>query len=221
MAEHKIVPKTRLDLARILKANDYGISETLFQLERQLELELDQDIKDSLRALLRRIKDAAKKARKSLDNLEGDWWNSEISLELETKVGLSFEPPSIDVKEATYVHHRKDLDNITLQQQRVRLSSVLDSIRVLAEIENTSQVKIAALALQLLSNKIDDRQIAKVSKSIVYDKFHGQFGKTLKKEVDVNKSLFLLDLLEIGKRKYTQLRFIVLRYLLSCLSNCS
>ena len=221
MAEHKIVPKTRLDLARILKANDYGISETLFQLERQLELELDQDIKDSLRALLRRIKDAAKKARKSLDNLEGDWWNSEISLELETKVGLSFEPPSIDVKEATYVHYRKDLDNITLQQQRVRLSSVLDSIRVLAEIENTSQVKIAALALQLLSNKIDDRQIAKVSKSIVYDKFHGQFGKTLKKEVDVNKSLFLLDLLEIGKRKYTQLRFIVLRYLLSCLSNCS
>ena len=116
------------------------------------------------------------------------------------------------MKEATYVHHRKDLDNITLQQQRVRLSSVLDSIRVLAEIENTSQVKIAALALQLLSNKIDDRQIAKVSKSIVYDKFHGQFGKTLKKEVDVNKSLFLLDLLEIGKRKYTQLR----QHLLSC-----
>ena len=73
MAEHKIVPKTRLDLARILKANDYGISETLFQLERQLELELDQDIKDSLRALLRRIKDAAKKAKKSLDYLEGDW----------------------------------------------------------------------------------------------------------------------------------------------------
>ena len=125
-----------MDLARILKANDYGIFETLFQLERQVELELDQDIKDSLRALLRRIKDAAKKAKKFLDNLEGDWWNSEISLELGPKVGLSFEPSSIEVKEATYVYHRKDLDNITLQQQRV--SSILDSIRVLAEIENNS-----------------------------------------------------------------------------------
>ena len=82
--------------------------------------------------------------------MEGGWWNSEIPFELGPKVGLSFEPSSIDVKEATYVYHRKDLDNITLQQQRVRLSSVLDSIRVLAEIENTSQVKIAALALQSL-----------------------------------------------------------------------
>ena len=63
MAAHKIVPKTRLDLARIFKSNDYGIPETLFQLERQLELELDQDIKDNLRALLRRIKDAVKKAK--------------------------------------------------------------------------------------------------------------------------------------------------------------
>ena len=36
--------------------------------------------------------------------------------------------------------------------------------------------------------------------------FPGNFGKTLRKELDFNKALFLLDLLKVGKRKYTQLR---------------
>ena len=103
-----------------------------------------------------------------------------------TRLSADASPLFMNATETTIVHHhRKDLHSITLQQQQSRLSSVLDSIRVLAE--------IAALALQLLSNRIDDRQVAKVSKSIVHDSFHGQFANTLKKEVDVNKSLFLLD----------------------------
>ena len=80
----------------------------------------------------------------------------------------------------------------------------MDSIRVLAEIENISEIKIAALALQLVSNQFDARQVANVSKLIAT--FSGDFGKVVKKDVDVDKSLFLLDMLEIGKRKYTQLR---------------
>ena len=53
-----------------------------------------------------------------------------------------------------------------MQQQRSRLSSVLESIKSLSIIENTSEVKIAALALQLLFNQTDNRAVAKVSKSI-------------------------------------------------------
>ena len=79
-------------------------------------------------------------------------------------------------------------------------------IRTLAEIEQVSEVKIAALALQTISNQSDCRQVAQVSKLIAHDNYPGQFGHVVKKDLDLNKSLFLLDMLEIGKRKYTQLR---------------
>ncbi|KAI6653969.1 hypothetical protein LOD99_3145 [Oopsacas minuta] len=87
-----------------------------------------------------------------------------------------------------------------MQQQRSRLSNVLESIKALSIVENISEIKIAALALQLLSNQTKQREIAKVSKSVVYNKFSGQFGKLLKKELDVTKTVFLVDLLEIGRR---------------------
>ncbi|KAI6661730.1 Dna-mediated transposase [Oopsacas minuta] len=72
-------------------------------------------------------------------------------------------------------NHRKSIDNLTMQQQCSRLSNVLESIKALSIVENTSEIKIAALALQLLSNQTKQREIAKVSKSVVYDKFSGQF----------------------------------------------
>ena len=48
--------------------------------------------------------------------------------------------------------------------------------------------------------------MAQIFKSVVHNEFPGKFGKTLRKELDLNKALFLLDLLQVGKRKYTQLR---------------
>ena len=53
------------------------------------------------------------------------------------------------------VHHGKNITDLSLKQQRSRLSIVLDSIKELAEIENTTEVKIAAMALQLISNQSD------------------------------------------------------------------
>ena len=76
------------------------------------------------------------------------------------------------------VNHKKRIENLTMQQQRTRLPSVLESIKTLSINENTSEVKIAALALQLLSNRTDQREIAKISKSIVYDDFSGQSWPT-------------------------------------------
>ena len=166
----------------------------------QQNFELDFDKKKSLESILFRIRDRVKKRKKS----------SNISTEPEVKrnrISDSLELPSDDEAEVATlsVTHRKSLDHLSMQQQRSRLSSVLESIKSLSLIENTSEIKIAALALQLLSNLTENRGIAKVSKSIVYDKFPGQFGNILKKELDVSKALFLVDMLEIGRRKYTNL----------------
>ena len=92
-----------------------------------------------------------------------------------------------------------------MKQQRSRLSSVLDAIKLIAELENTTQVKIAALSLQLVSNTSVNRQFSQVSKQIAFDNFPGQLSNIAKKVIDIDKSLFFPDLLEIGKIKYTQM----------------
>ena len=189
MAEKLTFPNSRIEFARILKENNNCIITTVNYIEQNFQLDFDK--KKSLESVLFRIRDKVKKAKKSLDCLEGEWWHSNISMEPEVKrnrVSDPLELPSDDESEiATLcVIHRKSLDNLSMQQQRSRLSSVLESIKSLSLIENTSEVKIAALALQLLSNLTGNRGIAKVSKSIVYDKFPGQFGTTSKKELDVS-----------------------------------
>ena len=189
MAE-QIRPKSRHDLARMLKGNGNCIPTTITQLDQQFDLDVDK--KKSLELLLHRIQDAFRKSKKSLASLEGEWWHSALTLDFDAKMKSS--------------HHRKNLIDLTLQQQRVRISSVLESIKLLSTIEDTSEIQIAALALQLLSNQADNRGVAQISKSVVHDEFPGKFGKTLRKELDLNKALFLLDLLQVGKRKYTQLR---------------
>ena len=104
----------------------------------------------------------------------------------------------------------KNINDVSLKQQRLKFSSVLDAIRALAEIVQVSEAKIAALALQAISNQSDCRQVAQVSKLIAHESYPGQFGIAVRKDLDLNKSLFLLDMLEIGKRKYTQLRQLLL-----------
>ena len=70
-------------------------------------------------------------------------------------------------------------------------------------IEGSTPVEIAALALQLLVNEDDNRQFAKVVKEIISS---GGFSGINLEYVPVDKALFLLDLLEIGRRKCTHLR---------------
>ena len=210
MAVKLYFPNSRIEFARLLKENNNCILTTVNYLQQNFELDFDK--KKSLESILFRFRDRVKKAEKSLDCLEGEWWHSNISTEPEVKrnrISDSLELPSDDEAEVAtlYVTHRKSHDHLSMQQQRSRLSSVLESIKSLSlMIENTSEIKIAALALQLLSNLTENSGIAKVSKSIVYDKFPGQFGNILKKELDVSKALFLVDMLEIGRRKYTNLR---------------
>ena len=72
----------------------------------------------------------------------GEWWNSAVFLEPDLK-NRRF---SSDAgTENSSVHHWRSIDQLS------SLSNVLDFIRVLAKIENISEIKIAALALQLVS----------------------------------------------------------------------
>ena len=122
--------------------------------------------------------------------MEGEWWNWIISMETELKINrishlLELSSDDAEKVATLTVDHRKSINNLSMQQKQSRLSSVLESIKYLSIIENTSEVKIAAFDLQLLFNQIDNRAVAKVSKSIVHNKFLGQFGNILKKDLEV------------------------------------
>ena len=62
---------------------------------------------------------------------------------------------------------------------------------------------IDALSLQLLANEEDNRQIAKVAKEIVAN---GGFSNLNDRVFPLDKALFVLDLIGVGRRIYTQLR---------------
>ena len=64
--------------------------------------ELDFDKKKSLESVLFRIRDRVKKAKKSLDCLDGEWWYSNITMEPEVKRNRISDPlelPSDDEAE--------------------------------------------------------------------------------------------------------------------------
>ena len=56
------------------------------------------------------------------------------------------------------------------------------------------------MALQLIYNQSNSRQVTKVSKLIATDSFAKDLGKVFNKCVDVDKTLFPLDMLKIGKK---------------------
>ncbi|KAI6659011.1 hypothetical protein LOD99_14687 [Oopsacas minuta] len=205
MTEELTFPKSRLELARILKDNNNCVLKTTKYFKEHFEI--DSDNTKLLETLLLRIRDRFKKAKRSLDCLEGEWWHSNISMKPELKKNRDsdlLESSSDDGEVPIHsVSHRKHLDDLSLQQQRIRLSSLLECIKSLSVIENTTEISIAALSLQLLANEENNRQVATVAKEIIVS---GGFCNLSNKHVPVDKALFLLDLLEVGRRKYTQLR---------------
>ena len=184
MAEEFVFPKSRLKFARVLKDNDNCILTTLNFLGQYIDLDLDT--RKNLEAVLIKIRSKVKKAKKSLDCLEGEWWLSNIPI-ISDMVKIRISDPLkswLDENEeviTTSFHHRKILTDVSMQQKRHRLSIVLESIKELSITENTSEITIVALALQLLPNQTANRDIAKLCKSIVHDHYPGKFGNILKK----------------------------------------
>ena len=63
--------------------------------------------------------------------------------------------------------HRKPLSELTLKSVRLRLSSLLNLIEILAEKEQTTPTEIAAYALQMISNDKHDTKTACVVKKLL------------------------------------------------------
>ncbi|KAI6659736.1 hypothetical protein LOD99_10705 [Oopsacas minuta] len=108
-----------------------------------------------LETLLLRIRDRFKKAKRSLDCLEGEWRHSNIPKKPELK--------------------------------KNHVCDVLESS------SDDGEVPI--------------HSVATVAKEIIVS---GRFCNLSNKHVPVDKALFLLDLLQVGRRKYTQLRHTLL-----------
>ena len=98
--------------------------------------------------------------------------------------------------------NKKPLSELTLKALRTRLSSLLNLIDIIATKEETDRKTIASYVLQLISNELYDKKVPIVCKEIIRS---GTFSKTLP-HMPLPKSVFLIDHLQIGKRKYNELR---------------
>ena len=79
---------------------------------------------------------------------------------------------------------------------------MLQHIRYIANRERVEEKDIASLALKLISTIVHDRKVSKVCTEILQT---GTFSNSYK-QLPIDKSAFLLDILEIGKRKYSNIR---------------
>ena len=97
---------------------------------------------------------------------------------------------------------RKPLSQLTTKALKTRLASLLNLIETLAVKEEVDNKTIASYGLQLVSNLTHDRNTSSFCKEIIST---GSFG-TANKRIPIDKSTFLIDKLEIGKRKYLDLK---------------
>ena len=127
--------------------NDNNILKTN-QLEDYYELDDERRNTLQLRNTYCRIQDNVKKTKKSIDLLTGSWWNQSLPFEPKLNQNCASVPIYGVTETEVFISPRKKFDEISWKQQRLRLASVLEAIQTLAEIEQVSEVKIAAKALQ-------------------------------------------------------------------------
>ncbi|KAI6648498.1 hypothetical protein LOD99_8130 [Oopsacas minuta] len=111
-----------------------------------------------------------------------------------------------DICTPNHVHAkaiRKPLLELTIKGQRVRLEPLLALIKSLAASENVDSKTMAAMALQFVSSSSGDYSTSSFCLEIVSK---GTFQGNIKTHISIAKSTFLLGQLEIGKRKYIELR---------------
>lgn len=91
------------------------------------------------------------------------------------------------------MEQRKPLSQITLKALRTRLNPLLNLIDTIADKEEVESKTIAAYALMLISNVTKDVNTSNVCKEIISK---GSFASQTK-SMPIDRSAFLLDLLEI------------------------
>ena len=163
MAQDKI-PRNRRDLANILRVQDNKVPETVDEVINILNIE--EDLRESVTSYVKIVQVTLKKSKKPPHQLVSGWWTSVIAWEPRPKkLGPQSSFGSSDL------HAREPLFKISLQQQRARLSSILEQLKETTIAENTTPIEIAALLMQLIANEEDNRPVAKVAKDIVSGSF--------------------------------------------------
>ncbi|KAI6660604.1 hypothetical protein LOD99_10381 [Oopsacas minuta] len=139
MAEATIVsesPKTRLDLATILKVHGYDINQAADEVVRILNLEEDKI--HSAYSLMSKVLFNFRKSKKSIESLDGEWWSASIPwIPVKPKSTQSFISVSgCEVESGVIlvpnVERRKSIDNIQVRSKKIRFdqTGILTSIRV-------------------------------------------------------------------------------------------
>ena len=82
MAEELTLPKSHLELSKILKDNKNCLENTQYQGE---SFEIYCQRREHLESILLRVRENIKEAKRSLDCLEGEWWHLNISMEPKLK----------------------------------------------------------------------------------------------------------------------------------------
>ena len=101
---------------------------------------------------------------------------------------------------------RKHLNEMTAKGIRNRLSSLLTHLEAVAKQEDVSSKVLSAYLMMLCSQAEYDFTSAKFCKDIIAK---GSFGSVCNK-MNCDKAAFLMDSLEIGKKKYIDLRRLLL-----------
>ena len=110
-----------------MKNNEFNILVTADDIVSILNL--DEERYESVMALLRKIQTNIIKSKKNIDQLNTEWWNSEIPREPNSIIIIP--PSNSSTLVTTDSNVRKNLFSIRLQQQRIRLSSILEQIKLL------------------------------------------------------------------------------------------
>ena len=114
-------PRTRRDFVYILKKNEFDILEAVNEVITLLNIE--EELTDSVTSYMRIVQSNFKRPKNSLDQLNNDWWTSEIPWEAKP---VKSSGPSGFLKTSAPSQTRKSLLNVSLQQQRSRLSFILE-----------------------------------------------------------------------------------------------
>ena len=151
-----MIPQTRLDLSEILKK----LAQEIVKI-----LGLEYEKYKSVCAQLVKVNEQLKISRKSLDTLNGDWWDTPIPWSptfRPQKKRLSKDKQTIEIDISQEI--RKPLSELTVKGLRTRLSPLLNFIDSLAEKEETDRISIATYALQLISQELSDKKLPVVCK---------------------------------------------------------
>ena len=112
----------------------------------------------------------------------------------------------LNCPDGVFIEHtsnqRKHISELKLESQRSRFNVLLQHIQFIASREGVGEKDIASYVLKLISNVEHDRKVSHVCSEILDT---GTFTQP-QKQLSLDKSAFLIDCLEIGKRKYSSIR---------------